>query len=735
MTKTNEPAGAKPDVFFFRYRPAFFGGFVEPPQPVTGDGTTQPLPELRPSIQIWTTHPASVNYDPDEGFPIDLTRTPASNCPADDVKLDDHVNLQDGFTTLGPSHPHAYGAGSVYIRIPDDVDDSPAFPQLPGEMIPTDQTAIVVKQSSGDLQRYHGFTGLRLIPRNYQSTSGVQNTQSLAALNLWVVYHPGSASGAHSRPPRKLVIPRVSQLQDPFRVLSDSGITQGVIDRLTANQSDYASAGKQQGSHGDDQSQDELAIYLQRDYALYTAALDVPKKPSGCSEVEADSVTSAGLQAAGADLKNASAAARRGQRYVQRLIRKPHGHGDRMGWAGHPPGGSGRPSSLNVIGAFTDCQTQPRDKLAEVPMGELDVIARNIARGGYDNLLQLREEETLLDAVSRFADKYPGRKFDCLDLIGHSRGRDNILKLGEFALTSREASKQFSALANGGILASLGIKTVRLLGCRTACSPRARRVVEAILKFFRGSDQYAYPVSNDDSHSAYFLYPVYATRGDLFAVHFDSYGFRMEATPLLADSDVISNAGPGDLPPGDDYPPDPPSDDDDAGDADADADGDGGHAQAPIVIPSSFSDLALSDCNAALVAAKSFLYWPDFPTRFKELQELLCWDLPIQDNPLVRATCEVLVSISNNPRSIDDLRSFDLMLDGTPDAPGAPRVRIHTSYGLAYGFAFIPQAKDASKSLATIKDKLAKLQLVPLSDKQARTNVGVGLSARLASWI
>lgn len=679
------------EVFFFRYRPAFFGGFVPPgPGP---DGKPPAEPQLRPPIEIWTKHPASVNYSKNDHsfFTVDLTKTPLSGCLSGEVEVDDHVNISDGFTTMGPSHPHAYGAGGVYLRLPPPgpSPSSPVIPKSGSGPIPTDQTAIVRGRTGAEIQRYHGFTGLHLGSTDHPD------------LNLWVVYHPGSASETHHRPPRKLVVPKVSELQNPFDVLRNAGIDDNVINQLSVSVSESSDAPPSGNAAG---QPDELAIYLERNYALYTAEMDVPKKPSGCSEAEDTVPRPPPAVPLALNVRSADAGSRQ--------------FPPTDGGTGHGRGsGGGRPSVLNVVGAFTDCSAPVTGTNAVATTGEIDIIATNIKLGDHHNLVQLSDEETLFDALSRFANDTHD-KFDCLDLIGHSRGRDNILKLGELAITSRVASKEFSALANSGILDKLGIKSIRLLGCRTACSPRGQRVVATILKFFTGSDQYSYPVEPPATGEApVYLYPAYATRGDMFAVHFDNYGLRREAESLLADSDVITNAGPGDLPPGDDYPPDPPSDDDDGDEV--------APSHPPVPSPYGFSVSSLSDCNAATVAAGAFQFWDEFGRRFDALKQLLCHDVPIQDNPLFKATCEVLVAISADPRSVDDLRSFDLMLDKRPY-----RIRVHTSTGAAYAFRFENQDREViAAALHSFGLRWAA------NGPEDGINGAKRLSKRLSSWI
>ena len=86
----DKPFDEKDQYFFFRYRPAFFAGFVQPA------GPRPALPQIRPRIAIWTKHPAEtdINYSTainDTAIgkyycEIDLGNTPSS-CAAELAEL------------------------------------------------------------------------------------------------------------------------------------------------------------------------------------------------------------------------------------------------------------------------------------------------------------------------------------------------------------------------------------------------------------------------------------------------------------------------------------------------------------------------------------------------------------------------------------------------------------------------------------------------------------------------
>jgi hypothetical protein len=73
-------------------------------------------------VRIWLQHPKNdhINYDLNKTIVIDLEKTPSNpRIQWDDIEVDDYINHEDvdrrGFTSLGPVMPHFYGAIGVYI--------------------------------------------------------------------------------------------------------------------------------------------------------------------------------------------------------------------------------------------------------------------------------------------------------------------------------------------------------------------------------------------------------------------------------------------------------------------------------------------------------------------------------------------------------------------------------------------------------------------------------------------
>lgn len=613
------------------YQPAFFCGFVAYDQEDESDGSgdddqTSSIPDIDPTIKIWIRHPAEINYDPARATSINLSQTPNwySNQHDFDIEVDDHVH-NHGYTTIGPNFPQAYSSGAVYLTRPlvwkaikRDLDtcDEERISERFQEILP-DMRIIVrweeVREVLGQPihyqpVRYHGFYG--------RQPDGVGHPR------LWIVWHPGTwysayssmRPGTHWRPPRKLWIP------DSVMCPSD--------DPKDAVPSEAPMS----------------PIYLEQTYATYVANLDVPKQPSASSEGGAAThkLASSATETAKLDRTTSTLDTVRRRDDIIPPRRRPS-TGVHVWKSPHAPR-----FNLNVISEYTP--------------GEISKIRGVLA---IDRCVVVREGETLVDALSAYVTDFvksgkPVPRFDNLDLIGHSRSRDGILKIGELALTSRVAREQFLLLDDRGILDKLGILAIRLLGCRTASHPRGQRVVRTIRNYTQRN--------------------VFATRADLFAVHYDYEGLAWAAEKLLADHDVILNAGVGDLPPRDDYPAPPPRDDDD------DDGEDGAEVALRVPPPKQFELSGLSDVNAASVSAKDYLLWQWKHWQFSELANMIYADRAELDNRLYRADYEILLPITSEPRDISDFRSFDLFL--CEDKHGnSPRIRVNYD-GVSYAFRF-----------------------------------------------
>lgn len=600
---------------------------------------------ITPGLKIWIRHPAELGYDDNAAYPLQIDASPTKK-PLKDVVVDDHTH-DGGYTTLGPRFPHAYASGGVYMAasaiaeaIAADRKAAPAhLITCTDRPIPIDET-IFVQKAGESVTRHHGFYGTRLYQHGNQE--------------LWIVWNPGtwlpdrpdagmpgsSAGGpcGHWRSPRKLWIPTDATL--PKKAMPRDNVEK--IGDTTADR-----------------------IFLEQSYASFVADLDVPKQPTASSEGDfslpsredrkrewaeikqrdQDELLAA-TAAAGVDLfadvpKAASVLRDGGFSDLADYLtaRGPYRHGRRPPsapyTAAQPPGGN-----LCVMSAY-----QP---------GEMYEIRNRIKKG---EVVSVTEGQTLVDALADYLEKSETRirsgelRFANLDIIGHSRSRDGVLKIGELALTSIVAMQQFSELAERDILARLGIRRIRLLGCRTS-QARGAHVVRVIREYTN--------------------LEVYSSRADLFAVHYDDNGFRPDAFPLLVNYDAVEAGGPGDPPPRDDYPRQAPDDDDDENDD---------PIPLEVQAPGPFAISVLSDVNAAAISARHYLFWNWQPAQFQRLEELLHRDVTVLDNPLLRADYEVLVKIAETPRLTSDFRSFDLFLGERP------RLRLNYQ-GASYAFYF-----------------------------------------------
>jgi hypothetical protein len=583
------------------YLPAFFCRYEYRETSESNTAPSTKTPDIQPIIYLWSRHPAEIHYNPDGAFSINLHHTPQAwlgDLDVTDIAIDDHTN-NGGHTTIGPFFPHAYGSGGMYISkhcyelaTHNDENVCKKYGIRPRPpMAAADETVLIQWIRSQESRGQFTF-------KRYHGFFGIQLGQA-SYPRLWIVWHSGTWKSdqphmnrhQHWRAPQKLWIPDIVNLE-----------AQGAF----AGSHDSGQSPPEQGPCP------ERPIYLEQTYATYVANLDVPKQPSASGER---------IQLSASVFPRPYTSPRPSTRTRSEPL----------------------PPNLNII--------------SEYAPGEIYLIKNKL-----DHYLEVMEGETIVDALSGYLE---GRvtdqqrrgfvpQFTNLDIIGHSRSRDRVLKVGEFALTSRIANEQFQELYQGGILRALGIKAIRLLGCRTAAPPRGEHVVRTIWNQ-TGLD-------------------VYATRTDLFAVHFDGAGLRREAEVVLANYDVVTRFGAGDLPPREDYPANAPLDDDDDDD-------DSRTVRSDPPPPDRFALTALSAVNAAAVSANDYLFWQWAPWQFDELAKMLYGSQAERDNRLRRAEYEVLLPIVSAARDISDFRSFDLFLGA------GPRLRVNYD-GVSYAFRF-----------------------------------------------
>lgn len=126
----------------------------------------------------------------------------------------------------------------------------------------------------------------------------------------------------------------------------------------------------------------------------------------------------------------------------------------------------------------------------------------------------------LLDAARDGAHVAP----KTLDLIGHSTGGAQLLQLGDWVIDHCTATVTafFRELADQDVLARLGIRAIRLLGCQTADTDHGRATVTCLSDIV-GME-------------------VYGTRELIYSAHYDATGFREECAHVLVCASDLRQA-------------------------------------------------------------------------------------------------------------------------------------------------------------------------------------------------
>jgi hypothetical protein len=139
-------------------------------------------------------------------------------------------------------------------------------------------------------------------------------------------------------------------------------------------------------------------------------------------------------------------------------------------------------------------------------------------------------EHLLGQLVQAAGDPPPAPK--TLDLIGHSTS-DGLLRLGDWVLDGESSTVTafFRGIADIEVLPRIGVTAVRLLGCSTAVSTRARSTMK-ILAELLGLE-------------------IYGTTSPIYSLHYDETGFAHQWRFLLSaaseapsETEVIEPARP-----------------------------------------------------------------------------------------------------------------------------------------------------------------------------------------------
>jgi hypothetical protein len=109
-----------------------------------------------------------------------------------------------------------------------------------------------------------------------------------------------------------------------------------------------------------------------------------------------------------------------------------------------------------------------------------------------------------------------------LDLLGHSTAGHHLLRLGSTPIDMLDpvVARFFRASATADLMASLGIGTVRLLGCQTAVTDAGQRTIRMLSHALR--------------------MPVYGTLVPLYGSHGQAEGFNPAFAHVLVAASQLS---------------------------------------------------------------------------------------------------------------------------------------------------------------------------------------------------
>lgn len=468
-------------------------------------------------VRLWLQHPKydHINFDLDKTIVVDLDKTPSnSTIQWEDIEVDDYVNHPDtkkrGFTTLGPLVPQMHSAGGVYLSasycgrhtvelaralaVPVYPPPGPKFsigippaPDLPSPLSQKDlEESAVLRQGprpDGPVTRFHGFHLKKRL-------SDLPDDNSEAHRYLLRVAHAGGRKSA--RPACVLVV-------------EDSNLVQprGVVDgRKSVNKGDAPRAVAETPPP-------DLVTPVFIEYGVASAAgLDIPKRPSASSE-------SARMFAEVA--------------YRLERITEMSSFNDWLSPMNFVTDGQIPQSTKMMVGTDSlPVSGGPLNVLEKGTYGEVEMI-ENRLQGNFVRVA--RAGNTLDHVLDLLLEK--GAGFTELALIGHSRGRDGVLRFNGVSLSASNMRTLFSDTVCKKV-AKLGIERICLLGCRTASYSDGRKALNALKQLV---------------HDAGIKVKVMGTRGDVFAIHYSrGYGFTEQR--LLVEGSVSV----GDAPPIDDDP-------------------------------------------------------------------------------------------------------------------------------------------------------------------------------------
>ncbi|NVB83144.1 MAG: hypothetical protein HOV81_32520 [Kofleriaceae bacterium] len=123
-----------------------------------------------------------------------------------------------------------------------------------------------------------------------------------------------------------------------------------------------------------------------------------------------------------------------------------------------------------------------------------------------------------LDELRGVLEVMPATPGATLDLVGHSTKPARLLRLDQTVIDmfDQNVSVFFQRLADDGVLARIGVVSLRLLGCETASRPPGKRTIQRLARVLR--------------------LPVYGTTKPIMKSHYTAEGFNPAFAHLLRES-------------------------------------------------------------------------------------------------------------------------------------------------------------------------------------------------------
>lgn len=138
-------------------------------------------------------------------------------------------------------------------------------------------------------------------------------------------------------------------------------------------------------------------------------------------------------------------------------------------------------------------------------------------QGMIDRCREVHRAGTL-DELRAVLDGLPEGTGASLDLVGHSTRAARLLRLDQTVIDMFDikVASFFQQLADDGVLARIGVVSLRLLGCSTASQPPGQRTIQRLARVLE--------------------LPVYGTTKPIMKSHYTAEGFNPAFVQLLVES-------------------------------------------------------------------------------------------------------------------------------------------------------------------------------------------------------